>query len=89
MFALGESSDEIDDERVHQALAMAELDDFVRTQTQGIGTMVGERGVKLSGGQRQRIGIARASISAPKSSFSTRQPRRLIMRQSGVSPTRY
>ena len=64
--ALGESPDEIDDERVHQALAMAELDDFVRTQTQGIDTMVGERGVKLSGGQRQRIGIARALYQRPE-----------------------
>ena len=45
---------------------MAELDDFVRTQTQGIETMVGERGVKLSGGQRQRIGIARALYQRPE-----------------------
>ena len=45
---------------------MAELDDFVRTQTQGIDTMVGERGVKLSGGQRQRIGIARALYQRPE-----------------------
>ena len=64
--ALGESPDEIDDERVHQALAMAELDGFVRTQIQGIETMVGERGVKLSGGQRQRIGIARALYQRPE-----------------------
>ena len=45
---------------------MAELDDFVRTQTQGIETMVGERGVKLSGGQPQRIGIARALYQRPE-----------------------
>jgi len=45
---------------------MAELDEFVRTQTQGIETMVGERGVKLSGGQRQRIGIARALYQHPE-----------------------
>ena len=64
--ALGESSDEIDEARVHKALAMAELDEFVNTQTQGIETMVGERGVKLSGGQRQRIGIARALYQQPE-----------------------
>ena len=63
--ALGEAPDEIDDARVHKALAMAELDAFVNAQPRGIETMVGERGVKLSGGQRQRIGIARALYQRP------------------------
>ena len=64
--ALGESLDEIDDARVHKALAMAELDEFVNAQPKGTETMVGERGVKLSGGQRQRIGIARALYQQPE-----------------------
>ena len=64
--ALGESTDEIDDVRVHKALTMAELDLFVNAQPKGIETMVGERGVKLSGGQRQRIGIARALYQQPE-----------------------
>ena len=64
--ALGESSNEIDDARVHKVLAMAELDLFVNAQPKGIETMVGERGVKLSGGQRQRIGIARALYQQPE-----------------------
>ena len=64
--ALGESPDEIDDGRVHQALAMAELDEFVNAQTKGIETMVGERGVSISGGQRQRIAIARAILKDPR-----------------------
>lgn len=64
--ALGESPEEIDEARVHKALAMAELDAFVNAQPKGIETMVGERGVKLSGGQRQRIGIARALYQQPE-----------------------
>lgn len=63
--ALGESPEEIDDVRVHRALAMAEMDAFIGTLPEGLATMVGERGVKLSGGQRQRIGIARALYQEP------------------------
>lgn len=64
--ALGEADNEIDDVRLKEALAMAELDEFVSSQPLGMDTMVGERGVKLSGGQRQRIGIARALYQQPK-----------------------
>ena len=63
--ALGEEPDKIDNNRVMQALEMAELKEFVENMDDGIETMVGERGVKLSGGQRQRIGIARALYQKP------------------------
>ena len=39
--------------------------EFVSIQSQGIDTVVGERGHKLSGGQRQRIAIARALVHKP------------------------
>ena len=64
--ALGVPENEIDNELIDKVLHMAELYDFVYSQTDNINTNVGERGVKLSGGQRQRIGIARALYQKPE-----------------------
>jgi ATP-binding cassette subfamily B protein len=33
---------------------------------EGLGTIVGERGITLSGGQRQRVALARALAAAPR-----------------------
>ena len=44
------------------AAAEAARCDFIAALPQGMGTLVGDRGVKLSGGQRQRIAIARALL---------------------------
>jgi ATP-binding cassette subfamily B protein len=49
-----------DDEVLRAAIAAR--CDFVEMLPEGLGTMVGDRGVKLSGGQRQRIAIARAFL---------------------------
>lgn len=64
--AFGVPEDEIDDERVWQALKEAQLDEFVREQPDGLNSEVGDRGVRISGGQRQRIGIARALYTNPE-----------------------
>ena len=64
--AFGIEEEDIEDEKVWQALKEAQLDDFVRSLPEGLDTMVGERGVRLSGGQRQRIGIARALYGDPE-----------------------
>ncbi len=49
----------IDQDRLKRAIEMAQLKEVVEQLTDGIKTVVGERGVLLSGGQRQRVGIAR------------------------------
>jgi len=58
--AFGVPDEQIDEERLHKAIAAAQLEELVEQLPDGIKTGVGERGVRLSGGQRQRIGIARA-----------------------------
>ena len=63
--AFGLMAEEIDDDRVWDALREAALDDFVRQLPEALDAQIGERGVRLSGGQRQRIGIARALYSNP------------------------
>jgi len=49
-------------EEVHAAAEAAHVLDFAAALTQGLDTLVGERGVKLSGGQRQRVAVARAVL---------------------------
>lgn len=53
------------DEEVMEAARLAELEDFIQDQPDGLDTVVGERGVKLSGGQKQRLSIARMFLKNP------------------------
>ncbi len=50
----------ITDAQVEKSLRIAECTDFISDLTNGLDTIMGERGVSLSGGQRQRIALARA-----------------------------
>ncbi|MGB3961703.1 MAG: ABC transporter ATP-binding protein [Sulfurimonas sp.] len=50
----------IDEERVHEALRLADASEFVASLSEGIYTQLQEFGSNLSGGQRQRLAIARA-----------------------------
>jgi ABC-type bacteriocin/lantibiotic exporter with double-glycine peptidase domain len=58
--AFGVPEDDIDGDKVINALKAAQLQEFVSELGEGVNYQVGERGGRLSGGQRQRIGIARA-----------------------------
>ena len=63
--ATAQGTDHGDDEAVRRALRRAQAD-FVDELTDGLDTMVGERGASLSGGQRQRIALARALFRQPR-----------------------
>jgi len=53
--------DATEDEIVAAAKAAAAYD-FIMAQPQGLGTMIGDGGLRLSGGQRQRVALARAIL---------------------------
>jgi ABC-type multidrug transport system fused ATPase/permease subunit len=53
------------DQEMWQALADANAKAFVERMPEGLGTIVGERGVKLSVGEKQRVSIARALLKDP------------------------
>jgi subfamily B ATP-binding cassette protein MsbA len=51
--------------QILEAADKANAMEFIDRLSNGVHTMVGERGVKLSGGQRQRVAIARAILKNP------------------------
>ncbi|CAK1366635.1 unnamed protein product [Cercospora beticola] len=58
--------EEVSDDRVREALRMANCLDFISSLPEGLETACGGGGSQLSGGQRQRISIARALIRRPQ-----------------------
>jgi ABC-type multidrug transport system fused ATPase/permease subunit len=64
--AFGIPDEAIDEQRVQEVIDAAQLENVVANMSEGLDTIVGERGLKLSGGQRQRIGIARALYHRPQ-----------------------
>ncbi|WP_342435774.1 ABC transporter transmembrane domain-containing protein [Paenibacillus sp. FSL L8-0436] len=53
------------DERIMEAITAAAFQNDLGTLSDGLDTLVGERGVSLSGGQKQRVSISRAFIANP------------------------
>jgi len=53
------------EEEMIQACKQANIYDFIQQQTDGLDTLVGNRGLKLSGGEKQRISIARVLLKDP------------------------
>jgi ABC-type multidrug transport system fused ATPase/permease subunit len=63
--ALGVPQEEVDEDRVREAVRLAQLSEFVAALPEGLDTTVGEHGMRVSGGQRQRVAIARALYPQP------------------------
>jgi ATP-binding cassette subfamily C protein len=64
--AFGVEETAIDEQRVRNAIRLAQLEPFVASLPRGLETVVGERGTRLSGGERQRVAIARALYHEPE-----------------------
>lgn len=56
---------EAGEEKLWWALKLAAADRFVSELSEGLETVLGDRGVRLSGGERQRIALARALLREP------------------------
>ena len=64
--AFGLREGDIEDDLIKKAVEKASLSDFLNQLSNGLETIVGEKGIRLSGGQQQRIGIARALYRDPE-----------------------
>lgn len=62
--AFGENN--VDEEALKLAIDASQLRELIEALSEGVKTIVGERGIRLSGGERQRIAIARALYRNPE-----------------------
>ena len=73
---------------VRAAAEAANAAEFIDRLTDGMQTVIGERGVRLSGGQRQRLAIARAILADPKTAHPRRSDEQSRHRQRAAHPTK-
>jgi len=57
---------EVTAEQIKKALQASQFEEVVRSRSEGLQTLVGDRGLKLSGGQRQRLALARVLLRTPR-----------------------
>jgi ATP-binding cassette subfamily B protein len=53
------------DKEIEDALAAAQILPLVKSLSQGLDTLVGDRGYRFSGGEKQRLAIARLLLKSP------------------------
>jgi ABC-type multidrug transport system fused ATPase/permease subunit len=58
--AFGTLPEDIDRAKIDAIIYALDLAPWVKSLTDGVNTVIGEKGLKISGGQRQRLAIARA-----------------------------
>ncbi len=58
--------EDLDEDKLWEALAIVRMDLVVRRTPDGLETEVSERGMRFSGGERQRIALARALLREPE-----------------------
>ncbi|MGN1378821.1 MAG: ABC transporter ATP-binding protein [Bacilli bacterium] len=62
----GKSEKKITDEKVREAIKVAQAQDFVLKMDKSYGSHIASRGTNVSGGQKQRLSIARAIAKDPE-----------------------
>ena len=58
--AIGIHENDIDLNKIDEAIKLSKLDELVNKLPDGINSFIGEKGSKISGGQKQRIALARS-----------------------------
>ena len=63
---LNQDEKSFSEERLSYAIEKSQINEFINSLSDGLDTIIGNKGIKISGGQRQRIGIARALYNNPE-----------------------